>query len=234
MPEPEVALRPVLVFPLEGDSTDYFKTRLETVIDNDPSGDFVVVKPSTLDRTMDQLFREFGLKRDQSPEPDALMAMGKRAGADYIIFGNLERMKFAENGADIAAHVCIASTGDDKVILEKQFLTAPAEPEHNEAMEIDSSGEKMIARFLVMLLFIAVWPLACIPAIRRVLEAENNGWTLVAILGLTAVSISGMWVIVRPDPAQIGVLSIWCSSLVIAVVWNLWVVAHLASKSIYS
>eukprot|EP00913_Durusdinium_trenchii_P023444 g22022.t1 len=220
LPETEVALRPTLVLPLKNDRDELVTKALRQRLSEDGRYRSKELKEGLLD----QILAKFRDSKKDVTIPANAIELGKDAEAEVVIVGVVEKLKIEGPSADLAVHLDMYQVSDGAKIFSKSFTTEK-EPEPAEVPTPVSQSPAMKNGGLVagLVCFAIFWPLLLMPAMRRVIRAENNAATA-AMLTLTIfVPLAVGWTFIFGGDWGVWSVLMFIVAGVVVAFWTIFV-----------
>jgi hypothetical protein len=222
LPRPQRAMAPALVLPLVDDRELLVsKTLCECLAQQ---GWYRPTEKALLDRFLDGLFERIGQRREPVSDPAVAVNLAKAASAEVVLFGRVEQLELLDGRAAVTVQVQALAV-DGTLLLEKTGFS------NKRPTAVAASGPRVpwwpLAGLLILSLAL---PPALVPLMRRVLRAESNVVTLLAILLITAVPATVAWPLVFSKGG--GTWKVVGFGLLVALecLWCTAVMSHVAEE----
>jgi len=207
-------IRPVentVVLRFAGDKTRYVTSKLEDLIER-------TGKVSLMDKGFfDKVLRELKIEDKEVGTFDKALEIGKKSGADYVIFGDIEKYISDRENARLKMNVRMIDIAKEKVImanvidLQPSFVTAKV------------TTISPWSRVLFWLLFTIFMPLIFIKLVRHVLSMESNAANFTLVLSFTAVSFFLALILAGFDLSSLWIGLLLLAGLITSVAYNYWI-----------
>lgn len=160
-----------------GDETRVITTRLEELIER--TGKCILVDKGIVPK----ILRELKIEEKQIGTYKDAFTVGKRCGADYAIYGEIEKFVSDQDNAWLAMNVNMIDLNSEKTIMSKVIDLHP-NPVGSKIASV--SGWSKI---LFWLLFTLSLPFIFIKIIKKLLDKESNSVNFLVIVALTITSL---------------------------------------------
>lgn len=225
LPAPEIAPRPLLVFPFSDDREALLTTALKKVIDD--AGQYRTVDRSTMDRLLTRLGLQDGTVMDTAQA----IELGRAAEAEVVIVGRVKEMSIGEDRSrvDFTAQAYQVADGSSLFSTER-FTNIPPEPEITDPATTGSSLDPWFV--LGMVCFGLCWPILQVPVIQQVVARESNGLTGLTLVGLVAVPVALGWYVGMGEAASVLRIMLLVVYSVVAAFWCAFVMNQVAAEHV--
>jgi hypothetical protein len=223
LPRPQRALRPTLVLPLDGDRELLVTQGIRRALEQD--GGYRPVDKGKARELLDELFDLAGVPRQDVTDADTALGMAKAAGAEVVLFGQVERLELRDGQAAVSFSLRAFELGSEQPLLVGNFPAAP--PAESSAAETPPAWGWMLGVLAVAVF----WPLLTIPVMARVLRMESNAATLMTIVGVTAVPALVAWPLFFGTAVVAGRVIVFAVALLLVGLWSALVMSWVAARA---
>lgn len=230
LPEAEVELRPTLVLPLKNDHEGLVANALRQALSKDGRYRSVAVKKGLFD----QFLAKLQTRKREVTDLDEAIELAKDSGAKVLILGQVDKLKTGDESAVLTISLEMYQV-DDKAKIFGQTFTSEKKPEPAEIPTAvsDSSPKKNGWLYGGLACFAIFWPLLLMPAMRRVIQAENNVATAAMLTMTIFVPLAIGWTFLFGDGWGLwSVVSFLASGAVVAL-WAIFVMTRVAEAETY-
>lgn len=228
LPESDVELRPTLVLPLQQDRENELVTRaLRNALSEDGR-----YRSKDLGR-IDQVLKMLKLSDSEVTDPAKAIELAKNAEADVVILGRVENLKTGDD-ASVTFHIDMYEAESGAKVFSQTF-TSQKKPEPAEVPSAvpQTSNSKNGWLYAGLVCFSLFWPLLLMPAMRRVIQAENNALTAVMLTATVTVPLAVAWTLIfGGDWGVWSVLAFLAAGALVAV-WTVFVMSRVAEAEAY-
>lgn len=207
-------IRPVektVVLRFTGDNTRYITSKLEELIER-------TGKVSLMDKGFfDKVLRELKIEDKEVNTFDEAFEIGRKSGADYVIFGNIEEFISDREHARLKMNVRMIDIAKEKTIMANIIDLQPS------IVTAKVTTISPWSRILFWILFTIFMPLIFIKLVRHVLSMESNAANFTLVLSFTAVSFFLALILAGFDLSSIWIGLLLLAGLITSVAYNYWI-----------
>lgn len=195
LPEPDRALKPTVLLPLNGDREGLVTDQLRAALDR--QGWYRPMEAGLLEKVFSTARELTGISLDQPARsrqwtPAELANLMRSSKAETVICGNVDRLAIPTDGPveiELRLELWELSASDPNTAELRQSLDF----EHPKPAAVDvapSAGrESGLRTYGIVLLLALIWPFATIPWMKKAIREDNNAAVLKTLLGMTAIPL---------------------------------------------
>jgi len=199
------------VLRLTGDKTRYITSKLEELIER-------TGKVSLMDKSFfEKVIRELKIEDEQVGTFDHALEVGKKSGANYVLFGEIEKFVSDRDHARIKMDVRLVDITKEKVMMTNLIDLQPS------LAKVKVRTISTWSRILFWIIFTVSMPLIFIKLIRHVLSRESNAANLIIVLSFTFVSFFLALILIGFDLSSLWTGLLVLVGLITSGAYNYWI-----------